>query len=289
MRLVKSMKSKKVIFILANLVVAAVGIICTLVGIIVGGAIARPLLESIGIGLLAAGAVNILDRTVTLEQPPVPVQRIEVVAEKRNATPQEIHELKYTAAKVDLIGISLNHALKEFTSGPGQKRIIERLLNHNLQLRLFMVHPYSKYLEQRAHEDDVKLDELIEGQKNAVKLCVEFYERLSEAYDLSKKNNKLDTHMIGSLQIKLLDFCPYLTIYRLNEEDIYWGLYTSDKAGLNLPQFKTSASRDAALYRHLYQHIHGLMERDKKYPDLVYMRNFRRPVLDEKIKEDALK
>lgn len=276
-------------FVAVNVGLCLGGIIFVLIGIIVRGAWISPLFDAIGIGVLAAGAVNILDRALVFEPPATPPQRIEVVAEKRNTAPREIHELKYQAAKVDLIGVSLTHALREFTREPGEKRIIERLLNHNLQLRLFMVHPHSKYLEQRAIEDDVDLAELIERQKAAVKLCVDFYEHLNNAYDSALQNNALDIHMTGRLQIKLLDFCPYLTIYRLNEEDIYWGLYTSDKVGVNLPLFKTSTSHDAALYRHLYQHIHGLMERDKKYPDLVSMPDMGKPILSKKVLMDALK
>jgi hypothetical protein len=283
------MKLKLYFFIAINVILGLVGALLIFWGIIDKGEIARPFLESIGVGFIAAGFVNIFDRALTLEPPPVLKQRIEVITEKRNTTPQEIHDRKYQAAKVDLIGISLTHILREFTSDPGQKKIIDRLLNNNLQLRLFMVHPHSKYLEQRALEDDIEIAKLIEKQKTAVKLCVDFYEKLNAAYDAAANNNQLDIHMTGHLQIKLMDFCPYVTIYRLNEEDIYWGLYTSDKAGVNLPLFKTSSSQDAVLYRHLYQHIHGVMERDKKYPDLVCMPDLGKPVLNKKVLADALK
>lgn len=272
-------------FIAVNVSLGLVGIIFVLFGILLRAALLSPLLDALGIGILAAGAVNILDRVVDFDPPP---QRIEVVAEKRNRPPSEIHELKYQAAKVDLIGVSLTHVLKEFTGNPGQGRIIERLLNHNLQLRLFMVHPHSRFLAQRAIEDGIETAELVRRQKDAVQLCVDFYRRLCEAYDRASDANQLDKHMTGRLQIKLLDFCPYLTIYRLNEDIIYWGLYTTDKSGVNLPLFKTSTSHDPVLYRHLYQHIHGLMERDKKYPDLVGMPDLGRPGLNEKVLADAL-
>jgi hypothetical protein len=269
-------------FIVVNVTLCLVGVISIQAGIINNGPLVRPLLDAIGIGLLAAGAVNILDRTLTLEPPPTPpapVPRIEVVAEKRLATPQEILDLKYKAAKVDLIGVSLNHVFKELINDPRQG-IIDRLLSHNLQLRLFILHPDSIYLEQRAREDKLDIAKLVERQRQAVRLCVDFYEQLRARYDSAKDLGILDTHMTGSLQIKLLDFCPYITIYRV-DDDIFWGLYTSHTTGVDLPLFKTSMNHDPGLYKHLHEHIHGLMDRDLKYPDLVSMPEMGEPCLNE--------
>ena len=281
------MKLQLKYFVAVNFGFCLVGVVCILTGIIVLDVLLKPLLQAIGIGLLAAGAVNILDRSLVLEPPPIPTQRIEVVAERRIATPQDILNLKYDASKVDIIGVSLIHALEEFNNDPRQK-IINRLLKHNLQLRLFMVHPDSEYLYQRAREDKVGMGELVKSQKRSVELCVKFFEQLSDAYNLASNAGTLDTHMTGSLQIKLLDFCPYLSIYRIDETDIYWGLYTSDKSGVNLPLFKTCANHDPSLYKQLHQHIHGLMERDVKYPDLVSMTEMGRPILNDDLVSNIL-
>ena len=281
------MKLQLKYFIVVNIGLCLVGVVCILIGIIVADLLLKPLLEAIGIGLLAAGAVNILDRSLTLEPPPVPIQRVEVVSERRIATPQDILNLKYEAAKVDIIGVSLTHALEEIINDPRQK-IINRLLKHNLQLRLFMVHPCSEYLKQRAREDKQDIVELVNSQKHSVQLCVKLFDQLSEAYKAATTAKTLNTHLTGNLQIKLLDFCPYMSIYRINEGDIYWGLYTSDKSGVNLPLFRTSASQDPTLYKHLHQHIHGLMERDVKYPDLVSMSELGRPILGESLVAEIL-
>ena len=284
------MKLRLKYFIAVNIGFCSVGVILILIGIINGGTIARPMLEALGIGLLAAGAVNILDRAVTLvppPPPPVPVQRVEVAAETRIAIPESILDMKYKAAKVDLIGISLTHFLEEQINDP-RHRIINRLLLNNLRLRVYMVHPESKYLEQRAREDKWDISELVRRQKKGVELCVQFYEQLHSAYEAAKQNGTLNTHLTGRLQIKLLDFCPYITIYRIDEEEIYWGIYTSDTTGINLPLFKTCASTDAAFYKKLHQHIHGLMERDLRYPDLVSMPEMGEPVLNKKMADKIL-
>jgi hypothetical protein len=274
-------------FIVVNMFIGAVGVICILIGINVGGAIVRPILEATGIGLLAASAVNILDRALTLEPPPPPIQRIEIIAEKRSAIPEQIMDLKYKAKKVDIIGVSLNHFLHELTNDSRQG-IITRLLKHNLQLRLFLVHPVSKYLEQRAFEDNEDISKMIERQKEAVKLCVQFYGQLLDSYNVLDKSGKLDRHLTGYLQIILLNCCPYLTICRI-DEDIYWGLYTSKQSGVNLPLFKTSMKLDPTFYNDLHQHIHGFMGHEDKYPKLVNMPEIGKPTLDKKVAANALR
>lgn len=282
------MKLRMKFYIAVNIGVIIFGAFLILLGIIIGGELSRPGLEAIGIGLLAAGAINIFDRAISLEPPPPPqeqVQRIEVIAEKRIATPQFVHDLKYTTSKMDVIGVSLTYILEELINDPGQ-RIIDRLLKDNLQMRLFFVHPASSYLEQRAREDKMAYSELVKRQKHAVELSKLFYEQLRTAYDTADKAGTLNTHKTGNLQIKLLDFCPYMTIYRLGEEEIYWGLYTSSTSGVNLPLFRTTLKNDPSLHKQLHQHIHGLLERDVKYPSLVNMSEMLKPELNiELVKE----
>ena len=273
-------------FIMVNLFIGSVGIICILLGVSVGGQIARPLLDSVGIGLLAAGTVNILDRALSLELPPTPNQRIEIAAEKRSTIPEEIMNLKYKARKVDIIGVSLNHFLNEIGDDP--HAIINRLLKHNLQLRIFIVSPLSKYLEQRAFEDNEDITKMVKRQKDAVTQCIKFYDELLKSYNELEKAKKLDLHVTGNLQIILLDCCPYLTVYRI-DENIYWGLYTSNRSGVNLPLFKTSLKSDPVLYDELHQHIHGFMGHDDKYPRLVTMPEMGKPTLDKKVASNILK
>ncbi len=276
------MRLKLPFFIIVNVLIAAIGVICTQQGVISTDATAKPLLQSIGIGLLAAAAVNILDHVLTLEPPVQPVQRIEVVAEKRTVIPESISELKYSAKKVDMIGVSLNHFLDELAHDSRQT-LITRLLKHNLQLRIFLVDPSSKYLQQRAVEDNQDPCVLVERQKAAVRHCMEFYDQLLEAYEALGKAEKLNKHLTGSLKIFLLDCCPYLTIYRVDDE-MYWGLYTSSGNGVNLPLFKTSMKSDPSLYNQLHEHIHAFMTQ----PKLVNMPEMERPALSRSVADHAL-
>jgi hypothetical protein len=231
-------------------------------------------------------ALKLDDLTTTVARV-VKGQGIEVVVNQRIATPQDILDLKYKAFKVDIVGVSLNHVLEELVENNGA-RIISRLLSHNLRLRLFMMHPNSPYLSQRAIEDNRPYDKMVERQKRNVELCVEFYNHLKSRYNDAKAAKMLDTHTLGSLQIKLLSFCPYISLYRIDEDLIFWGLYTSGKPGLELPLYKTSRSTDDMMYRHLHQHIYGLLERDKCYPDLVSMVSMGEPELDNDVLKSVI-
>jgi hypothetical protein len=280
-------------FIFVNLFLCLVGIVLILVGIIQGGEINQPLLESIGLGLIAAGVVNILDRSFSVEPtkqppaappPPSAKEMIVLAAYKRSSTPPEIFDLKFDAVKVDVIGVTLNYVIDELQKSYGEK-VISNLLNNNLQLRLFMVHPDSQFLKQRALEDCDSYERLRDRQVEAVEKCVKFFHKLNARYDVKK----VDTRFKGTLQIKLLDFCPYITIYRINDDRIYWGLYSSGTTGMNLPLFLTTPDRDPDLYGHLHDHIHGLIEHDTKYPDLVTMTKVGLPELNQAAHEQLLK
>ena len=90
------MKLKLSFFIMVNLFIAALRVICILVGLLLGGRVLLPLLEAVGTGLLAAAGVNLLDRSLSLEAPDSR-QRVQVVAETRTNLPDEIVDLKCTA------------------------------------------------------------------------------------------------------------------------------------------------------------------------------------------------
>ncbi len=280
------MKLKLRFFIIVNVLIGAVGVICILAGLLVGGKVALPLLEAVGTGLLAAAAVNILDRTLSLEPPPETKQRVEVVAESRVDIPAEIVKLKDEARKVDLVAVSLNHFTKELVTDRS-RTMITRLLKHNLQLRIFLVHPASKYLQQRAFEDHLELKRLVEDQQEIIRRCAEFCGQLEAEYEALCKAGTIDEHLVGSLQIYLLDCCPYLTIYRVDDA-IFWGLYTANTNGVNMPLFKTSMKDDPLLYNQLREHIHAFMGHEDRYPMLVHMPEMKKPVLNKKVLQQAL-
>ena len=88
-------KLKIYFFVALNIILGLIGVVAIQWGLIKGDELSKPLAESIGIGFIAAGLINIFDRLLTLEPVPEQFQRIEVVAEKRISTPQRIYSRRF--------------------------------------------------------------------------------------------------------------------------------------------------------------------------------------------------
>lgn len=247
--------------ILINVVITLVGVIVVFIGTIAGVPILSTLLEAIGTGLIATGGVNFLDRLLA-ERPQT--DGVIMVAGTRRSLDLNIHVRKYRADKVDILGMSLSDCLREIADNPNQTMInpmVNRVLFNNTRLRLLFVHPDSEYVSQRAMEDNTGDEtELRERQKQSVEYCILFYKRLAEHYQVALENKVIDKPR-GSVQIKLLEFCPYMTIERY-DNDIYWGLYTSDIAGINAPMFLTNRDENYLLYDRLKNHFVGLLNKN---------------------------
>lgn len=244
--------------LLINTIVALIGIIFVLLSVLTNNSMVKEFSVAIGIGLFAAGGVNILN-TLFVQEEKEEATISKMIAGERKSAQEWDFERKYHAEKVDIIGISLLDCLLEIVNDPGQK-MIDRVLFNRTRLRLVFVHPNAQYLTQRAIEDKVTEDSLRTRQRQSVKLSVAFYKLLNEAYKKAKRHDKLNSKRLGSIEIKLIEFCPYMTVNRADDE-ILWGLYTSDTAGINSPMFQVT-EKNNILFRCLKNHIYALLERN---------------------------
>jgi hypothetical protein len=114
-----------------------------------------------------------------------------------------------------------------------------------------------KFIEDnKTNEEDKEAS--FKKQISSVENCVVFYKLLCVRYQLALKDN---THPRGVIQIKLIHFCPHITIERY-DNDIYWGLYTADMAGEYAPMFLTSLDDNYVLYDKLKKHFNSLFAKD---------------------------
>jgi hypothetical protein len=261
------MKFAKPVILLINIVIALVGVILIVVGNLPAFVSAQSLFEAIGTSLIAAGGVNFLDRVFN-EQ--ARADGTTMAAAARVAIPRTVFSRKYKAEKVDLVGVSLLEALQEIVNDPNQG-MINRVLFEHVRLRLIFSHPLSSFITQRALEDNTSKDSLVSRQKESVTLAILFYKRLCDRYEMALKNGSLNPRRIGSVEIKLLDFCPHITIDRADDE-IYWGLYMSHTTGLESPMFVTSKEENYALYDHLKQHFDSLLKKNLSSSDSTLVR-----------------
>ncbi len=249
-------KLSKQTILLINVVIALVGIILVFIGVIGNQPITSTLLEAIGTSLIATGGVNFMDRFLTPEEP---IQGVRIIALKRGAVDPAIYTGKYRAEKIDIVGISLSECLREFVNDPAQK-MINNILFHQARLRLLFLHPDSDFLKQRAIEDRIPENVLRERQRNSVELSILFFKTLRDRYEIEKSKGTLGP-AIGEVDIKLIDRCPYFSMYRV-DDDFYWGLYASYTTGIDSPLFLVTNEQHAELFNQLKKHFNHMLATD---------------------------
>lgn len=251
------MKISRIAIFFINLSAILGGIIFILVSASLIQEIWKTLFDSIGTSLIATGGVNMLAHFL-IERPQVIGARM--ISATRNTLDKAIHERKYSADKIEAAGVSLSGFLHELSNNT---KIAERVLFSNTRLRLIFVNPLSPYLAQRAIEDNMGHGAealLRRKQRQSVECCIQFYKCLEGRYQSALKENP-QTRPLGVVQVKMTDFCPYITIERY-DNDIYWGLYTTDTAGEFAPMFLTNRDENYLLYDKLKNHFVGLLNKD---------------------------
>lgn len=253
-------KISKSTVLLINVVVSLIGIITILSGLAVDeNAKLKSLLEAVGIGLIATGGVNFLDKTFTNEiyEDAAKPGFIRIVSNARHTGTSDVHLKKYDASKIDIVGINLGRCLEEITED-SQKKIIKHIFSGRLErFRLMLLHPDSGFIKQRALEDNVNEADLKRRQKESVKLCIKFYKLLKE-YKISKGINKNQKSAL--IEIRLIDLSPHIAMERYDNE-IYWGLYTSDAVGFRSPVFQVKQIDNDVLFEQLKKHFNGLINK----------------------------
>ena len=249
------MEKPRIVIFLYNVVAILIGIILVSVSVNIGDRWLSTLLEALGIGAIATGAVNFFDRF--LKEKPTDAS-LTLIAHQRATIPQHIHDRKFHVQRVvDICAISLTGCLNDITRDRNNSLLHDILFKHEMRVRLMFVHPCSPYLQQRAIEEHSDYNLLQIRQRENVRKCIIFYKYLKEKYDEAVSNHRL-VNPLGTLEIKLMNVCPYLTIERY-DYDIYWGLYQIDKVGEKSPQFLVTIKSDYKLYEQIREHFNGLM------------------------------
>jgi hypothetical protein len=213
---------------------------------------------------------------------------VRAIADTKHALDIEIHDTKFYAEKIDMLGVSLYNFLGEMAYD-SREVMVKRLIEEYMQLRIIFVHPQAVYLKQRSIEDNnAALEVLLQRQRTSVINCLHFYKELNAQYDQTVK--KFQDVKRGWVEIKLINFCPYLTIERY-DFDIYWGFYSSDTAGIRNPTFLATFEENFRLYNKLKKHFSALLVKGfKDDPEDLYLvrMGVDKPCLNRPLAEDIL-
>ena len=256
----KQIVALNIALLLLGLALVASGFAASLSPVVSG------LLNAFGTTLAATGSITLLDRLLR-EKPTL--LGPELVTMKRKELSKSIHNRKETASKVDMLGITLTDFLSEITKESNHDLLRNILNNSESRVRVLFLHPKSPFLRQRSFEDDDHtVKTLLARQTESLKFCVQLFALLKAQLKKEKKRNP-HFEPRGSLIIKLIEACPYIS-YERYDKDIYWGLYTSDSPGNACPTFLTT-SKDEDLYEKLKAHFLALLENG--YEDVTQPNN----------------
>ena len=240
-----------------DIIVMLVGLVLLLTEDLIDQPRIQLLVSSLGISLLTAGIVSLILHNFKVK--PRPVAGMRILATSRNELKQAFKNQKYTAKKIDLLGITLGEALNEMVSD-STNRMLKRVMFERVRLRMILIHPKAPFLVQRAQDDGIEHDALLDNQRESVRNALKIYTRLLKLY---KDGSKRDLRNIGEeFVIKLVDVCPYFTIDRI-DDTIRWGLYTSASAGLQSPMFGVTDNllfpEHHAIFDRIKQHWYNLL------------------------------
>ncbi|MDJ0601606.1 MAG: hypothetical protein QNJ37_22515 [Crocosphaera sp.] len=258
------MKRNKSNILLINTLVSLLGLVIVLIGIVFeeNNPKVKAFLDPVGIGLIASGGVNFLDKVLAQENNEDSGSKVEILATQRIRVDARIHDKKYSAKKIDIVGVNLNNCLREIVEEPHKQMIKNIFSGKTERLRLLFVDPNAQFISQRALEDGIPESEIIRRQRESIRMCISFYKLLKYERDQRHHNHETDGNC--NVEIRLIDFCPHITIERYDDE-CYWGLYTSDDVGVHSAIFKISSKGNDILFEQLKKHFSGLQT--KRFDD----------------------
>jgi hypothetical protein len=215
---------------------------------------------------MATGGVTLLAHLLTEKPKNLGTERTVMM---RKSMPRSIHDLKTSATKMDILGISLTDFLNEALTDRSQDLIKNILFRPGVRMRVMFQHPKSIFLRQRSFEDgDPNVDDLLERQIVSIENCVRLYHKLEATYKNEQQRNP-QFEPRGTLIVKLIEACPYIS-YERYDFNIYWGMYTSDSPGKDAPVFLTNV-RDNEMYEKLKAHFLALLQNG--YEELTLSKN----------------
>ena len=190
-------------------------------------------------------------------QPLFAQEFVRIVTDDRQTLHTEYRDRKYSAQRVDILSMALIGALDELATD-GDHKLLDRVLFHNAQVRMMFVTPTSEYVRQRAIEDGEPSEQLQMRLRGAVRRAVEIYERLKARHGAAEREGRIRATAVGSLEIRVTDFCPHFTIYR-TDDSILWGIYTSASKGLYSSVLQVQRSH-GALFEQIGKHFDCLWQ-----------------------------
>jgi hypothetical protein len=151
-------------------------------------------------------------------------QEVKVVTTQRIEYEGEYSRLRAKAKIHDVVSVGLTGALRNYYDSP---RLLKKVLLYGTRVRLMFVNPLAPFVKQRAKEDGQSEPQLQKQLKESVALSRKIFDKL---YEARKKYKNLPHERTGGFEIRVIDVCPYFTIFRADDK-LLWGIYTCHQRG----------------------------------------------------------
>ena len=250
-------KTKK--SLLLYLLTITIGIIIVLLALIITNKIFESLSNAIGTGLISSGFVALLLLFINNEEDH---KYMKIISTDRSTLDGKYKKRSYSAKEIDIIGIALSGVMNELATDESE-RLLKHILYENAKVRLMFLSPESEYTRQRALEDGVTEKDFLKGLNETLINTLKLYNRINKIYnsEYSKKSIKRDK--MGTLEIKITDMCPHLTIYR-TDNNIAWGLYTAASKGIYSTAMEVN-NKQKKIFEELKKHFDRLWDNSLCY------------------------
>jgi|GEM_PF-6903117 len=207
----------------------------------------QSIVQAIGTSFTAGGILNWLLRNLLKnEDSNEKIPDLVLVSPSRSAIASELYQSKYSSQKVDVMGISVTGALRDYSSS---SLLAESIVSRNVRIRVLFMNPFSDAVSTKNWEDGITADELKERLVRSVLMCKDIWDKIH----LVANNRSPNQPVRGSISVKLIDHHPLHGIYRCDEK-MYWGMYTSARKGTDLPLVEVSGAASERLKEHFVWH-----------------------------------
>jgi hypothetical protein len=225
-------KSEIVRMLRRPLLVDAVVLLAGLALVSTGGQLpqagASRLLLALGTGLFAAGFVSALMRYLYFSRTPTPLA---VLADRRLSIESEYRDAKRRPKTLDIVAIALVGALHDFST---DDLLLARVLDEEFRVRFLFLSPEAPYLDQRATEDGVSVDDLRLTLRSSVQQSKELATKLRKLYTGRHEAGVSLRTTMGSFEIRVVKYCPHFTVF-VTDDLIRLGLYVWGQKGTESP------------------------------------------------------
>lgn len=228
--------------------ISIAGILFIIIGTL-GDKIIFGIIYGIGVSILTASVFKIGIEFVEQFRNKIWLKHhIEIVAvQRKNAARIYISENKKIEGNLKILSFSANAVFSDLEN---KGSLYKSLIKRNIKFQIIIVNPTSEAAKQRAREDGLG------NIKKGMVGITDGFNRLENVFDTLCKLLELDKeHKFDSIEVRVTDDNPYLTLYIRDDNTLIYGHYYSPGRGDENAAMKICRSWNSKAFDQLVDHF----------------------------------